>query len=524
MPPPPPPSPSYLWVIGDSDSDEEEKQDTAVECSAADRGQHVSTHNGNDRLSTRTSHPNDHQQQQGTMQRVMTRSMTSTQQSQPPRGPEEEKKTDDQLRSVETPNTTASTLSADRVPEACSSSDSEQTMEEEVDQCRTSPPNQKKRKNKKKKKNRKKSNNKNASQTTNASTVQSSGNETQTNNKKKLLKAVSFGTVNVQEFERCIGMDVVPGEGSWPLGMKHDVVHDYSLALDGFEAQKQERLRERLQKLRQTQSLDDLDPELIAAADSNDTTLETRMYDYKSGKKNPLFYSLPEQERMKILLSHSSIDTNAEDSTLGMSALSTSPTSERKSRMRSRSRSGSFSEQFNDVYTQSEVHSVRNELERLRNSRSSNEGKGCNCRKLQVYLPPPGGGGKKAQRRRMSDKKVKEELKKRHLLNMPEESRSREELELLLHKVVEDEPCCLQDCPCVQHGIECQENACSCWCSSHQTQSQKLSCRNDFSPESIRARCGNKYGMDTVDLAQIDAHRAQFLACREVEASAEVGM
>jgi hypothetical protein len=73
----------------------------------------------------------------------------------------------------------------------------------------------------------------------------------------------------------------------------------------------------------------------------------------------------------------------------------------------SRTRSASFAEQYNDTYTQVEVHHVRNELEILRNSRSKEGNTGCTCRKLDLYLLPPGGGGKKAHSRLMNECKAK---------------------------------------------------------------------------------------------------------------------
>jgi hypothetical protein len=178
-----------------------------------------------------------------------------------------------------------------------------------------------------------------------------------------------------------------------------------------------------------------------------------------------------------------------------------------------RSRSGSFAEQYNETYTQVEVHHVRNELETLRNSRSKEGNTGCTCRKLDVYLLPPGGGGKKAHSRRMNERKVKEELRKRHLL--PQEPKTREELEILLHDTVEKEPCCLEDCACVRHGIECQADACKCWFTSHQAEKGK---KHDDTPsiETINSRCGNRFGMYTVDVVKIDDFRSSYI-CVEIK-------
>jgi hypothetical protein len=178
-----------------------------------------------------------------------------------------------------------------------------------------------------------------------------------------------------------------------------------------------------------------------------------------------------------------------------------------------RSRSASFAEQYNDTYTQVEVHHVRNKLESLRNSRSKEGNTGCTCRKLNAYLLPPGGGGKEAHSRRMNERKVKEELRKRYLL--PQEVKTREELEILLHDTVEKEPCCLDDCACVRDGIECQADTCKCWYTTHQSEKGK---KHDDIPsiEKINSRCGNRFGIYTVDNVKIDDFRSSYI-CVEIK-------
>lgn len=148
---------------------------------------------------------------------------------------------------------------------------------------------------------------------------------------------------------------------------------------------------------------------------------------------------------------------------------------------------------------------MRHELEELRNQRTKSGATGCNCRKLSVYLPPKdGSGGKRAQHRRMKPSKLTQELKKRGIYDP---SASREELEILLHDAVENEPCCRgDDCFCIRNGIDCQSDACSCWHNSH------VNAKGNFpSIEEIKNRCGNPLGHYTVDLDKINAFREKVL-------------
>jgi len=487
-------------------------------------------------------------------------------------------------------------------------------------------------------------------------------------------RSVSFGSVHVREYARCLGRDAVPADGGWPLGLswrvqscsllppadddndndENDVntrddddddssdsdssccsdgkkstvssgsrrsggststansIRTEPRSVDEYEENKQRRLRARLEQVQKLEGeavagSDGIDncnsstssiPEVSPAKshgtpgkdgdgkDGSDSAsqdyLETRAWDYRqNGKKNPLFGTLLEQERMELLLEHSAPvpgeDDEAEDGRCSSPLSFSTPSppaspggatgrrirsnsfgthqqmlqQQKQQQRRGRSRSNSFGtssgggskdrgslrqsasmssfpERFNNAYTQIDVHHVRNELEQLRNSRSV---RGCDCRKLVVYIPPKDGAecGKRAQKRRMNILKVKEELRKRKLLPRNDKSIAREELERMLRDAVEGEPCCMGDCPCVQHGIGCQENACSCWTPSHQTKATQLKTggnissssgaesggSDDFSAKTIRTRCGNKYGMYAVDFRRIDSYRRQWI-CPEI--------
>jgi hypothetical protein len=303
--------------------------------------------------------------------------------------------------------------------------------------------------------------------------------------------------------------------------------------------------------------------------------LETRQWDHKRGVRNPLFRMLTEQERMAILLGdsvsekqlqqHPQSPPNTTKTTTTTASSSESRAIGKKNnnhnqknqksntlarnRRRTRSfsennhnqnksndhassitttrRTRSFTETYDDdEFSQATIHSIRNELERIRNSRTMEGSNGCTCRKLHVYLLPPNNAGKRAHHRRLKLAKVKDELKKRHALPDNHDQLSREQLELALHELVEREPCCTShsECPCVAHGIECQADTCSCWYESHQTKDHQKQQQEQqqqtqhyghplwLTPEEITARCGNRYGTYVVDLHKIDRFRRSYLA------------
>ncbi|GAX28229.1 hypothetical protein FisN_27Hh123 [Fistulifera solaris] len=287
-------------------------------------------------------------------------------------------------------------------------------------------------------------------------------------------RRVTFNQVVVREFKRCLG-EGVPGDGGWPLGMEMKACFSQTLKIEDYETAKAEKLQRRWKECYPDRG--DKIPE----------TLETRPFDYKRGVSNLLFRSLPEHNRMKVLLASGEHEVHHSSS---------APVHKR------RARSKSVTEEYSDDFPQVDVLHVRNELENIRASRTMEGHTGCTCRKLHVYIPPPGGGGKKAHSRRLSVHKVIEELRKRHKL--PTENKSREELELLLHSIVAEEPCCTHDCPCTQNGINCQVDACSCWLASHM-EDKKAS--NSVPNKNIRERCGNRYGMYAIDESLVDAER-----------------
>jgi hypothetical protein len=459
---PPPPSASYLWKLEDSDTDAE--SDAEIEDpTASDRWNpsaeqpafRNSLRIGEDLLRRNGIVPNN----------AFVPSTTEA---------------DGTNRIVESKEADVSEVPAVTLVSDTSNEeeDEEEIVSDEEIGKGKAPSHQRKRKKHKKKKHKKKSP---SSQTTTT-----------------IKNHVSFGTVTLLEFARCLGTSVVPTHGGWPLGMEYhpaDNIDPSVQPVEDYESQKHERLLQRRSQL-------------IEKAGNKDIKimLETRQWDYKSGKeKNPLFGMLHEADRMHLLLSSTSDPPPPENET--------SPSSQgrgAKSRSRSGSVGGGPGEQFNHIFTATLVHQIRNELEQIRNSRTMEGSMGCTCRKLNVT-----GGGKKSQRR-MKLQKVKEELRKRQRLPPEHETMSREELELVLQTAVDQEPCCLyaDSCFCARNEIGCQAETCSCWHSSHQlpSGSKGASSSKAPSPEEIRARCGNVVsGMYVVDIDAIDTFRNDYL-------------
>lgn len=403
-------------------------------------------------------------------------------------------------------------------------------------------------------------------------TQQDQGNTKTTENS----KGISFSSVSIRTFPRAFSGDTVPGHGGWPLGMKLDGHEDLDeISLDEYETNKQKELHERWMAIlssrekkapgspkcsspskrkKEQHETVTIDDEILRLVDgsyairdgnTNENTqsqqsetivYESRQWDYRSKLKNPLFRSVSEDERHAIFLEASGTDPtkDAECHNHSSSNCSTSQ-NHRRSRSNSvgnhshnngdsrRSRSNSVGNHdignsikgvFNKEYSQAMVHHVRNELEQIRIERNKSGATGCNCRKLVVYLPPKdGSGGKKAQHRRLKPSKVVSELKKRHLYDSTVAASSRDEMEKLLHKVVESEPCCKdEDCFCVRNGIVCQADACSCWHNSHVH--AKHTSDIDGHPltnDDIRKRCGNPLGTYLVDVDTIDGYRKKVI-------------
>ena len=366
----------------------------------------------------------------------------------------------------------------------------------------------------------------------------------------------------MREYERCLGLDGVPLDGGWPLGISPTIAKEYQAAssVDDFEERRQQELRERWVHVMNKHGVavenntdaNDLEKDpsatVVVSPPSPTEHLETRQYDYRKrinevtqSTKNPLFGPLKEEDRMLLLNDSSSSLNDKNDDSSATSTSSSIPNSPRRNRNRARSnsmhsvndntniststnkrhhmttrRARANSEQlYSEHFTSTDVMHIQHELEQVRINRTLEGSTGCTCRKLDVYLPPPDGGGKKAQHRRMKPQKVIEELRKRGKLPSNSQEMSRSELEQLLHNIVEEEPCCWgEDCSCRKDGIGCQADACSCWFESHQRKGHNHGAQDDDpSVKCIRERCGNN--MYAVDLDGIHHFRLQY--CQVIE-------
>ncbi|CAJ1957166.1 unnamed protein product [Cylindrotheca closterium] len=321
---------------------------------------------------------------------------------------------------------------------------------------------------------------------------------------------VSFAhDVRIRSYPRCFSAVAVPGDGGWPLGMENEPLEETDEVFEDYEAQKQERLKERWERILEKDCDAAVKEKMTKRPEGVPFTFETRQWDYTSGLKNPLFRITHEQERQAIFLDVDPKSLENSPPSPKRRTRSNSVNSVGSSTSRARSNSVSSSEQFNETYDQVMVHHCRNELEELRNLRTKSGATGCNCRKLNVYLPPKdGSGGKGAQRRRLKPSVLAKELKKRNMYNAKD---SREKMEKLLHDLVDKEPCCSdEDCFCTRNGIDCQSDACSCWHDSH----VHAKGGSAFpSVEEIKARCGNPNGMYTVNFNEIELYRTNILQC-----------
>ncbi|KAI2495430.1 hypothetical protein MHU86_19105 [Fragilaria crotonensis] len=350
-----------------------------------------------------------------------------------------------------------------------------------------------------------------------------SATETTTNLNKK--KNVTFGTVQIRRFERTLGGDGVPADGGWPLGLGSIIPYDESNGKNMEEPpipvhEYDERVQQELQQRWRALFPEELEQHLQLPA-----VLETRQWDYKKERnqkgnsiRNPLFGSLTEDQRSNLLVhgkvlsskcppvssspanNNNNKKKNSNSSQGRPRANSMEQHSSRNNTSTLTTRSGGTGNNNNNVsrprsqsidyfnagpFDPINVRHIRNELEELRHERSKSD-EGCSCRKLQVNS------------KKMSASKVREELRKRHALptstSSPATTTTRLELEDLLRRLVEEEPCCSSqnDCPCVKYGLGCQADACSCW--NH---------RGGEKPKTvmeIKERCRNKFGMYVVDL------------------------
>jgi len=253
---------------------------------------------------------------------------------------------------------------------------------------------------------------------------------------------------------------------------------------------------------------------------AEDVTEEQHLY-HNHGGRNPIFMPMREGQRQKVLL---------RDDHLMTCQFITDKASSKKSFKRHDKQMEK--EPPLDPTDNAVTQHIQHDIETLRIQRSDPTNLGCSCRKLHVFLPGATDKShhkKRGSHRRLPERKVREELRKRSLLNKGNESMLRDKMEKLLHDAIEKEPCCWgNDCPCVRGGIECQADTCSCWHASHDVAHSSASNSASTSTssgdplrkggedvESMKARCGNKNGMYVVNSEGIARYREQYVTAVE---------
>jgi len=235
---------------------------------------------------------------------------------------------------------------------------------------------------------------------------------------------------------------------------------------------------------------------------ASNVTEEDELY-HRHGGRNPLFSPMKEEDRRKVLLRD---DHLQHCQVINESNLKT-PSKKTRSNVDT---------QTLDPSDTAVTQHIQHDLETLRINRGA-ENLGCSCRKLHIFLPGSTDKShhkKKGSHRRLPERKVKEELRKRGLLNKGNESMSRETMEKKLHDAIEKEPCCWgNDCPCVRDGIGCQADTCSCWHASHDVahHNGNGTASSEDDVEMMKSRCGNTNGLYVVNLDGIAKHRALYV-------------
>jgi len=313
-------------------------------------------------------------------------------------------------------------------------------------------------------------------------------------------KCVKFDKVYVREFDRVISYSVVPGDGSWPLGLGTGLKDELAGDIDVFEERRQEELRERYEKHHHA-AVDGGNSGTLS--DTTNIYLETRQYDFRRRCKNPLFLMKTEGERMDLLLDaldpdhhhekHRSSDTSKNHHNKDHHH------QQRPKRNRPRGLSKADLEEMKDGHVsgvaiqkklEHECIVLRNELETIKQHRLD---VGCTCKKRKHF-------------NKLSEKRIRDELKKRNLDHI---NGTKEERLARFKAAVEAEPCCDRDCPCVKVGLNCQADLCSCWYADKKVVDDD--CKANYSQ-----RCGNSYGIYLYDRSKIDRYRMPFLLCKEV--------
>ena len=378
-----------------------------------------------------------------------------------------------------------------------------------------------------------------------------SGAAASASNTRTSARSVSFQNVHVRENRRQFSHSTVPKEGTWPLGISNEVVREYDAgSVDVFEKRRQvelkkrylevlEQRRERLEKKKTMGAVVGASSDISISPPSEDETLETRPFDYKSADKvkkhhrllrlassnveakepagimdelddgkNPLLRALCEEEQKHLMLRDVEVGAEFEPwpspSPSGSSdqyhyrspsqqeAFSVR-TSSRRSTRSNNSAAGDLHDKSNAYYAEKYGLYFPRDLDQLRKDQSIESGNlGCTCSKLKTQ--------------NLEGKRVKEELSRRGLLFGDALNMNSQELARLLHDTVEQEVCCTDEgCSCVQNGISCQADTCPCW-EDHDKKTIGTVKELWAHPVEMKRRCGNRNGLYVWDYAAVGDH------------------
>jgi hypothetical protein len=294
---------------------------------------------------------------------------------------------------------------------------------------------------------------------------------------------VTFGTATVWEMKRCFGMESVPADGGYPLGLSNNCVGEFEYSLTSGE-----------RILDANASSDSLDEGATAAV-----TIPERCKKNKSVDRAP---RQTEAQRKILLLPSMDPQYHVKELEQEKKVLQKQAKESHSHRASARIDATNKASHYHNAELEHDCTLIRNELEGLRLSRSE---VGCSCHRETKFLDHFDPSNTNLNLNKiMSDRKLREEMRKRHLLTTEEKSCSKKlaaddkrDMMARLKVAMEQEPCCRPgECECANAGIACHADVCGC-CSG-----QKRS-----EAPCTASCCGNAHGINLVDVIGIRANR-----------------
>jgi len=291
---------------------------------------------------------------------------------------------------------------------------------------------------------------------------------------------VKFGRVSAREYRRCLGTDTVPTEGFWPLGLSKELVRNVELgSVQKIQVAKKDSLcslydeKSRKELLLANSASFEKNVASIKKASCTSNLMNKKIMNWASIKKASSTGSLANKK--KLSRKHYSED--------------------RQNFFWKLPRKHSSGDLQNLFVLKIELEDLASEMQLLRIERCRTK-QGCACKKKSNFMLTKGKFGKMKV---LSKCRLKDELKQRGWDD--DTCKSRTEMEEILTRLIDQDPCCDEYCPCVKNGIGCHENACSCW--------KNISGNLDV--DKINRSCGNTFGMKVFDVDKICSHRTKIL-------------